>query len=61
MEAAEAKAYYGLSINWKPLEALVDALIEREVLQVGDENVWMCGRACVPDISAACEGRLFGT
>ncbi len=33
LEAAEAKAYYGLAINWKPLEALSTALLERGVLQ----------------------------
>jgi hypothetical protein len=33
LEAAEAKAYYGLAINWKPLEALSAALLERGVLQ----------------------------
>ncbi len=38
VEAAEAKAYYGLSINWKPLNALVDALLDRGVLQVGNER-----------------------
>jgi cell division protease FtsH len=35
LEAAEAKAAYGLAINWKPLQALVTALLERGVLQVG--------------------------
>lgn len=34
LEAAEAKAFYGLSINWKPLQALVEALLARGVLQV---------------------------
>uniref|UniRef100_A0A383VS33 AAA+ ATPase domain-containing protein n=1 Tax=Tetradesmus obliquus TaxID=3088 RepID=A0A383VS33_TETOB len=33
LEAAEAKAAYGLAINWKPLQALVDALLQRGVLQ----------------------------
>eukprot|EP00878_Enallax_costatus_P001473 GHUV01001624.1.p1 GENE.GHUV01001624.1~~GHUV01001624.1.p1 ORF type:complete len:977 (+),score=283.07 GHUV01001624.1:432-2933(+) len=33
LEAAEAKASYGLAINWKPLQALVDALMDRGVLQ----------------------------
>jgi cell division protease FtsH len=32
LEAAEAKAYYGLAVNWAPLQALVDALLERSVL-----------------------------
>lgn len=35
LEAAEAKAYYGLAINWKPLQALTQALLDRGVLQVG--------------------------
>jgi hypothetical protein len=35
LEAAEAKAAYGLAINWKPLQELVTALLERGVLQVG--------------------------
>jgi hypothetical protein len=35
LEAAEAKAAYGLAINWQPLQALVTALLERGVLQVG--------------------------
>jgi hypothetical protein len=35
LEAAEAKAYYGLAINWKPFQALTEALLERGVLQVG--------------------------
>jgi cell division protease FtsH len=34
LEAAEAKAYYGLAINWKPLQALAEALMDRGVLQV---------------------------
>ncbi len=34
LEAAEAKAYYGLAVNWKPLEALIQALLDRGVLQV---------------------------
>jgi len=33
VEAAEAKAMYGLAINWKPLQALVEALLEQGVLQ----------------------------
>ena len=33
LEAGEAKAYYGLAINWKPLQALVQALLDRGVLQ----------------------------
>jgi len=33
LEAAEAKAYYGLAINWKPLQALTEALLERGILQ----------------------------
>lgn len=32
LEGAEAKAYYGLAINWKPLGALTQALLERGVL-----------------------------
>lgn len=34
LEAGEAKAYYGLAINWKPFEALVNALLDRSALQV---------------------------
>jgi len=34
LEAAEAKAMYGLAINWKPLQALTEALLDRGVLQV---------------------------
>lgn len=34
LEAAEAKAYYGLAINWAPLQALVTALLDRGVMQV---------------------------
>lgn len=33
LEAGEAKAYYGLAVNWKPLQALVQALLDRGVLQ----------------------------
>lgn len=33
LEAAEAKAYYGIAINWKPLQALTQALLDRGVLQ----------------------------
>lgn len=33
IDAAEAKAYYGLAINWKPLQALSQALLDRGVLQ----------------------------
>eukprot|EP00967_Tisochrysis_lutea_P009829 scaffold11454_cov17-Tisochrysis_lutea.AAC.1 len=32
LEAAEAKAYYGLAINWKPLQALTQALLDRGAL-----------------------------
>lgn len=34
LEAAEAKAYYGLAINWAPLQALTEALLEQSVLTV---------------------------
>lgn len=33
LEAGEAKAYYGLAVNWKPLQALIQALLNRGVLQ----------------------------
>eukprot|EP00879_Flechtneria_rotunda_P028172 GHRR01030255.1.p1 GENE.GHRR01030255.1~~GHRR01030255.1.p1 ORF type:complete len:520 (+),score=209.83 GHRR01030255.1:1412-2971(+) len=33
LEAAEAKAAYGLAINWQPLQALTQALLDRGVLQ----------------------------
>lgn len=39
LEAAEAKAYYGLAINWKPLQALTQALLDRGVLQVRGSGV----------------------
>lgn len=32
LEAAEAKASYGLAVNYKALEALTEALMERESL-----------------------------
>jgi cell division protease FtsH len=32
LEAGEAKAYYGLAINWKPLLELAQALLDRGVL-----------------------------
>ncbi|GLC69378.1 ATP-dependent zinc metalloprotease FTSH 1 [Pleodorina starrii] len=32
LEAAEAKAMYGLAMNWKPLEALTQALLDRGTL-----------------------------
>ena len=32
MEGAEAKAYYGLASNYRPLQALVETLLERETL-----------------------------
>ncbi len=34
LEAADAKAAYGLAINWGPLQALTEALLERGTLQV---------------------------
>lgn len=34
LEGAEAKASYGLAINWRPLQALVEALLQQGVLQV---------------------------
>jgi len=36
LEAAEAKAYYGLAVNWKPLQALVTSLLDRGVMQGED-------------------------
>jgi cell division protease FtsH len=42
LEAAEAKAAYGLAINWKPLQALVAALLERGVLQVRQQLQQAC-------------------
>lgn len=33
LESGEAKAYYGLAVNWKPLLALADALEERGSLR----------------------------
>lgn len=44
LEAGEAKACYGLAINWKPLEALVEALIKYGVLQ-GTEVRYKSARA----------------
>lgn len=35
LEAVEAKAMYGLAIDWQPLQALTEALLDRGVLQVG--------------------------
>ena len=32
VEGAEAKAYYGLAINWGPLQALVERLLAKETL-----------------------------
>ena len=32
MEGAEAKAYYGLAVNWGPLQALVERLLVKETL-----------------------------
>jgi hypothetical protein len=51
LEAAEAKAYYGLAINWKPLEALSTALLERGVLQGKEVGG---GAACAGQ--CCCEG-----
>lgn len=32
IEAAQAKAFYGLALNWRPLSALVDALMSKDTL-----------------------------
>jgi hypothetical protein len=53
LEAAEAKAYYGLAINWKPLEALSTALLERGVLQGKEVGACCCtgwGAWCPVDV-----------
>lgn len=53
LEAGEAKALYGLSINWKPLQALVEALQDRGVLQgkevSGDIFLFLC---CVAGVGS---------
>jgi hypothetical protein len=59
LEAAEAKAMYGLAINWKPLQALTEALLDRGVLQVGPIAYVYCwcgdpyGSCCVAGIIVA--------
>ncbi len=35
LDGAEAKAMYGLAINWKPLQALTQALLDSGTLTVG--------------------------
>lgn len=32
VEGAEAKAYYGLAVNYKPLQALVERLLVKETM-----------------------------
>ena len=60
LEAGEAKALYGLSINWKPLQALVEALQDRGVLQgkevrgAGPGGV-MPVKACVRRFAMGCD------
>lgn len=41
VEGAEAKAYYGLAVNYRPLEALIDRLLVKETL-TGNEVRWPC-------------------
>ena len=36
LDAAEAKAYYGLATNFKALEALIELLIEKETIGLSD-------------------------
>ncbi|KAG1666581.1 hypothetical protein FOA52_000548 [Chlamydomonas sp. UWO 241] len=47
LEAAEAKAYYGLAINWVPLQALVDALMERGVMQGNEVSAVLEGTGVI--------------
>lgn len=47
LDAAEAKAMYGLAINWKPLEALTQALLDRGSLTVRRAR----GRAVLEGVS----------
>ncbi len=46
LEAAEAKACYGLAINWKPLQQLVQALLDRGVLQGNEVRVYHLNQWC---------------
>ena len=32
LDGAEAKAYWGLALNYKPLQALVDVLVDEETI-----------------------------
>ncbi len=36
MDGAEAKAYYGLAVNYRPLEALIERLLVKETLTGGE-------------------------
>ena len=49
MEGAEAKAYYGLAVNYRALEALVERLLVKETLS-GNE-VPPCIRAPQPSLA----------
>ncbi len=47
LESAEAKAYYGLAINWGPLNKLVEALLDQGVLQVLLAACWKTCTRCM--------------
>ena len=42
IEGAEAKAYYGLAVNYKALQALVQRLLARETLSGEEVRVPKC-------------------
>lgn len=49
IEAAEAKAFYCLSVNYATLESLYKALLDKEVLtgaEVRSAVQWQCGWQC---------------
>jgi hypothetical protein len=57
LEAGEAKACYGIAINWKPMQALVDALMDRGVLQgeeVGPARTASCWRLLLSLLRCGC-------
>ena len=60
VEGAEAKAYYGLALNYKPLQALVERLLVKETLSGAEVRETLEGAGVIPFPDPYVEGFTWG-
>ncbi len=60
IEGAEAKAFYGLALNYKPLQALVERLLVKETLSGAEVRETLEGAGVIPFPDPYVEGFTWG-